>query len=124
MDFKRGHSPDAFHHLKRIFSTHFFQVMCLLERSGGEAAVCPVLQLLLRWGNYLVVEAFNLDLAGSHVVKVANKLHQLGDRVSGGTSGFTRVCVDSRSFEGKNESEQAAQARGARGAVPGNPDRV
>src|SRR5215212_6951504 len=98
--------------------------MRFLECSGGKAAIHPVLQLLSRGRNDVVVETLDLDLAGARVVKVAKKLHQLRNRIARSSSGFARMRVDRSCLQSKKESEQSAQAGRAGGTVSRYPNRV
>src|SRR5690349_20102018 len=95
-----------------------------LERLRGETAICPVLQFFFGGWDDVVVETLDLDLAGSDVVEIGDKLHQLSNRVPRRAPSLARVCIDCCGFEGQDEPEQSAQARGARGPISRHPNRV
>jgi ribosomal protein L11 methylase PrmA len=73
---------------------------------------------------YRPVEAFDFDPASANVVEIANELHQLGNRISRGASGFAGVRVGGSGFERKDEAQEPAQSRGACGPVTRDPNRV
>src|SRR5205085_3864583 len=94
MNLERWHAPDTLHRFERLFSAYLFQVVRLFETLDREAAVRPVLQLLFRRRNDVVVETFDLHFAGAHVVEIADELYQLGDRITRRAASFTGVRID------------------------------
>src|SRR4030095_15003442 len=99
-------------------------MMGFFKCTRRKAAVRPITQFFLCRRDDVVVETFDLYLAGAVVVDVANKLHQLSDRISCSASGFARVGVNSSGFQRQYETHQSTQSCGAGGPFARNPNGV
>src|SRR5260370_28567331 len=91
--FHRRHRPDPLHHLEWIFGAQRFEHVIALELLDRETGRLKLGQLALRWLLDVIVETFDLHLAGAGVVHLGDELHQLTDRIARRAAGCAGVLI-------------------------------
>ncbi len=95
-----------------------------MKRWSFEAGVAELLQLALRGGLDVIIEALDLHLAGRGVIHLGDELHELTDGIAGGSAGRAGMLVGRAGLEDELEALQPAQAGRTGRLLARDPDGV